>query len=114
MKKFDLNDPRFVNPANKRFRSTYSLRHHADGNEKACWCGLCDAPVTKELFGEEGDKRSGVRVWHHGCEDWRELTWNSDSETLQDAMDRIRNQPFFVDGLLDAQTNVTQLGDSNQ
>ena len=108
MRRLHLNAPQLLVP--QRFTGTYSPRHHADGKDKACWCALCDCAVDYENCEDVGQKRLEVRVRHHGLEDARRIDWDSDSETLLDAMERVRNAPFFVP----EQTNVSELGNSNQ
>lgn len=111
MRKFMLNAPELLVP--KRFLRTYSEEHHSDGHDKACWCAICDKAVDRELIEDVGNKRMEIRVWHHGAEDARRLDWESDSEDLATAMERVRNQPFFVPAGLDQTSNVRELGDSN-
>lgn len=108
MRRLHMNAPQLLVP--QKFRGTYSPLHHSDGNDKACWCALCGCAVDYENVEDVGNKRMEIRVRHHGMEESRRLDWDSDSETLADAMERVRNAPFFVP----EQTNVTQLGDSNQ
>lgn len=60
-----------------------------------CWCALCDKPVTEEQVVDAGSKRMDLRVKCHGAEDVRRFYWDSDSETMQDALRVVARAPFF-------------------
>ena len=110
MRAFHLNSPALILP--RRFVQDYSREHQVEGQDKACWCALCDKPVDSEQLSDVGGKRMEIVVKHHGLEESRRVWWDSESDNLEDALKVVRNRPFFTPADVDP-TNATEIGSSN-